>query len=335
MNPMRTNDYSPFKDKRILVTGGTGFLGSHLVKKLLDLRSQIYLLARPTSNLVRISNVLSHVELIRADLRDRKTVMRAVDASRPEIIFHLAAYGVSPKMRNSSTLIKTNVLGIVHLLESLKGRTFEKFINTGTCFEYGNNESRISENHSINPLNLYAASKTTAWYLCNQIEKLNQKPIVTLKPFTFFGPFERADRLIPSVILSILYGKVIKITSGIQTRDYTYVQDIVDAFLAAALSEKAIGQTINLGSGRDNTVKKIVERIMSLMGSDVRVKIGALSDRKDEAWRLCCNNSKAQAILEWKPKHTFDEGLRETIRWFTENAFQSSNLISGRDRARA
>lgn len=335
MSPMPAQDYSFFKGKRVLVTGGTGFLGSHLVKKLLDLRANIYLLVRPTSYLTRIADVLSSVELIRGDLRVRKTICRAVEVSRPDIIFHLAAYGVSPKTRNPSSLIKTNVLGLTYLLDSLKGRSYEKFINTGTCFEYGNHKTRISEDHAIHPLNLYAASKTAAWYICNLNRNLCQKPIVTLRPFTFFGPFERVDRLIPSTVLSIFEGKDVEITSGVQTRDYTYVEDIVDAFLKAAVSEKAIGQTINLGSGKDYSVKKIVKQIMSLMKAEVRLKIGALSYREDEAWRLCCNNSKALTLLGWRPRVTFDEGLRKTIQWFRENAFHSSNLRSSRNRAGA
>jgi nucleoside-diphosphate-sugar epimerase len=154
-----------------------------------------------------------------------------------------------------------------------------------------------------------------ALHLCNLHQRFYGKPIVTIRPFTFFGPGERATRLIPSVILSILKGCPIRITSGTQTRDYTYVDDMVRAFLSAGVANKAIGEIINVGSGKDLPVREIAERIRNLMNADVPIEVGAVETRKDEAWRLCCDNSKAQMVLGWKPSLTFDEGIRRTVEW--------------------
>lgn len=301
------------------MTGGTGFLGSHLVRKLVSMEAMIHVLARPRSTKYRIRDVRRSLHCIQGDIRIRKDVQRAVAVSRPEIIVHLAAYGVNPRDHDAATIVKTNVLGVVNLLEASVDVAYERFINTGTCFEYGNRRTQDSEYLIGDPLNVYAASKTAAAQVCNLYHRRYGKPIVTIRPFTFFGPHERADRLIPSVILSILEGRTIRITQGVQTRDYTYVEDMADAFLLAAVAEAAIGHLIDVGSGRDLAVRAIVERIRKLMGTNVPVAVGSVKTRHDEAWRLCCDTTRAERILGWRPRMTFDEGLLRTIRWFKEH----------------
>lgn len=315
-----------FRRKRVLVTGGSGFLGSHLVRRLVALGARVYILARSCSPLHRIADVASDVTILSGDLRVRRQVNAAVATAQPEVIFHLATHGVDPRMRNPATIIQTNVVGLVNLLEASVGVSYERLINTGTCFEYGNQSAPVSESVAVDPLNVYAASKVTALHLCNLHRRFHGKPIVTIRPFTFFGPYERADRLIPSVILSILAGRPIRITSGVQTRDYTYVEDMVTAFVNAAVAEKAVGEVINVGSGEDLPVHEIVERIRTLMQADVPLEIGAVETRKDEVWRLCCDNSKARALLGWQPRLAFDEGLRRTIQWFRQDGLHSTGL---------
>lgn len=132
------------------------------------------------------------------------------------------------------------------------------------------------------------------------------------------------------MILLILRGQPPRITSGVQTRDYTYVDDMVTAFLNAAVIEKAIGEVIDVGSGEDLSVRDIVEKVRSLMNADIPLEIGAIETRQDEAWRLCCDNSKARELLNWQPKLTLEEGLQRTIQWFRENSSHCGNFRSDR-----
>lgn len=316
MSHRRAQPAVDFQGQRVLVTGGTGFLGSHLVRELLDRGAAVHVLSRRPSQPSRIDDIRSRVRLIQGDIRIRRDVRHAVEASEPQTIFHLAAYGVDPRMRDPATIIKTNVLGMSHLLEASVDVPYERLVNTGTCFEYGQHKSKIAETVALEPLNVYAASKLAAGHLCDLHRRSQGKPIVTIRPFTFFGPHESRHRLIPSVIVSVLEGRAIRITSGLQTRDYTYVADMVDAFLRAALARPAVGEYINVGSGEDLPVRDIVKRIRDLMRSDVPIEVGAVQTRKDETWRLCCDNAKAHTLLGWQPRLTFDEGLARTIEWF-------------------
>lgn len=293
----------------------------------------MHILARSGSSFHRIADVLSNVTILSGDIRVRRQVSAAVATAQPDFVFHLAAYGVDPRLRNPVTIIQTNVVGLVNLLEASIDIPYERLVNTGTCFEYGNQRMSISESAEVDPLNVYAASKVTALHLCNLHSRYHSKPIVTIRPFTFFGPCERADRLIPSVILSILAGQPNRITSAVQTRDYTYVEDMVTAFVSAAVAEKAVGEVINVGSGEDLPVREIVEKIRALMNADVPLEIGAIETRQDEAWRLCCDNSKARELLRWQPKLTLEEGLQRTIQWFKENGPHSTGSRFDRDQA--
>lgn len=280
----------------------------------------MHVLARPRSPLDRIADVAGEVKVLHGDIRRRRDVAAAVAASQPEVIFHLAAHGVDPRMRNPATIVATNVLGLVHLLEAARPLPYARLVNTGTCFEYGNRTKPIDEAVPVEPLNLYAASKVTALHLCALETRQHGKPIVTLRPFTFFGPGERRTRLIPSVIGAILAGTPIRITAGTQTRDYTYVEDMAAAFVAAAVVDRAVGEILNIGSGEDHPVRAIAERIRTILGSDVPIEAGVVPTRADDAWRLCADSAKARRLLGWRPRVSFAEGVRRTAEWLRRNA---------------
>lgn len=299
----------------MLVTGGTGHLGSHLVRRLLGLGARVYVLARARSSLERIADVAATVKLLTGDIRTQKDVTGAVAAAEPEYIFHLAAYGVNPRLRAPSTIIETNVLGLANLLEAARPVPYACLVNTGTCFEYGNRRGPITESSPVEPLNLYAASKTMALSLCDLDRRRHGKPIVTLRPFTFFGPGEGPDRLIPSVIRSILAGRPIRITAGRQTRDYTYVVDMAEAFVSAAVEADAVGKVINVGTGHDRPVREIAEHIRRILRADVPLEVGALQTRANDAWRLCASNTLARTLLGWRPRVSFSAGVRRTADW--------------------
>ena len=296
------------------MTGGTGFLGGHLVRRLVALGAVVHLLARPRSSLHRIADVVANVTILSGDMRKRREVAAAVAAADPTVVFHLAAHGVDPRMKDAVTIMQTNVFGLIYLLDAVAGRTGCRVVNTGTCFEYGNHREPMSESAPIDPLNVYAASKTTAHHLCTLRQRQGMS-IVTLRPFTFFGPWEREDRLIPSVIFDILRKRPIRTTSGTQTRDYTYVEDMADAFVRASACDQALGHVINIGSGEDHPVRDIVERIKRFMNADVPVEVGAVATRSEETWRLCADRTKAATLLGWRPLLTLEEGLAPTVQW--------------------
>ena len=170
----------------------------------------------------------------------------------------------------------------------------------------------------VDPVNAYAASKSAAWLFCNMYHRTHGYPIVTVRPFTAYGPRQSIRVLIPQAILSALRGQDFEMTGGEQTRDFTYVDDVVEGCIRASLSEKAIGQTINLGTGEEHAIKGVVLEVLELMGSTVKPLLGALPYRPGEIWCLYSDSSKAKELLGWQPQVSLEEGLRWTIKWYTE-----------------
>jgi UDP-glucose 4-epimerase len=221
--------------------------------------------------------------------------------------------GIDPRLA-----VQVNVLGTLNLLEALKETGCNCFVNTGTCYEYGHNTPPMREDQMVDPINAYAASKSAVWLFCNMYHRTRGYPIVTVRPFTVYGPRQSERALIPQTILSALRGENFAMTGGDQTRDFTYVDDIVEGYVRASLSERAIGQTINLGTGEEHAIKDVVLKVLELMGNPVKPVIGELPYRPGEVWRLYADNGKARELLGWQPQVSLEDGLRKTIAWYTE-----------------
>ena len=252
------------------------------------------------------------------DLREGQKVRRLVRECQPSKVYHLAAVGVTEPGVDPTLAVQVNVLGTLNLLEALGETDCDCFVNTGTCYEYGHNTPPMHEDQMVDPINAYAASKSAAWLFCNMVHRRRGYPIVTVRPFTVYGTRQSARALIPQVILAALRGEDFAMTGGEQTRDFTYVDDVVEGYIRASLSEKAVGQTINLGTGEERPIKDVVLKALELMGDPVKPLIGALPYRPREIWRLYSDSSKARELLGWQPQASLEEGLRKTIAWYTE-----------------
>ena len=315
---------------RVLVTGATGFIGSRLAERLVAEGAEVTLAVEPRVSKANVASILDEVRVYEVDLRDGQMVRRLVRECRPSKVYHLAAVGVTEPGIDPRLAVQVNVIGTLNLLEALRETDCDCFINTGTCYEYGHNTppppvppsfgglGGQREDQMVDPINAYAASKSAAWLFCNMYHRTLGYPIVTLRPFTAYGPRQSERALIPQTILSALRGEDFAMTGGEQTRDFTYVDDVVDGYIRASLSEKAIGQTINLGTGEEHAIKDVVLKVLELMGHPVRPLIGALPYRPREIWRLYTDSSKARELLGWKPQVSLEAGLRKTIEWYTE-----------------
>ena len=303
---------------RVLVTGATGFIGSHLAERLAAEEAEVTLAVEPGASTANVTGILGKVRVYEVDLRDGQKVRQLVRECQPSKIYHLAAVGVTEPDVDPRLAVQVNVLGTLNLLEALRETECDCFVNTGTCYEYGHNAPPMREDQMVDPVNAYAASKSAAWLFCNMYHRTRGYPIVTVRPFTAYGPRQSIRVLIPQAILSALRGQDFEMTGGEQTRDFTYVDDVVEGYVRASLSEKAIGQTINLGTGEEHAIKDVVRKVLELMGNPVRPLIGALPYRPGEIRRLYADSSKARELLGWQPQVGLDEGLRKTIAWYTE-----------------
>ncbi len=315
---------------RVLITGTTGFIGSHLTERLVAEGAEATLAVEPGARQANVASILDKVRVHEVDLREGQTVQRLVRECQPSKVYHLAAVGVTDPGVDPTLAAQVNVLGTLNLLEALKETEFNCFVNTGTCYEYGHNDPPMREDQMVDPINAYAASKSAAWLFCNMYHRTRGYPIVTVRPFTVYGPRQSARALIPQTVLSALRGEDFATTGGEQTRDFTYVDDVVEGYIRASLSEKAIGQTINLGTGEEHPIKDVVLKTLELMGNPVKPLIGALPYRPREIWRLYSDSSKARELLGWQPQVGLEDGLRKTIEWYTEKfKAQSSKFKAG------
>lgn len=318
---------SYYKNKRILVTGADGFMGSHLAERLLSDGAKVSVYVRGNSTIGTTQYALKNTKHLEkrfdeiitgniASLDAKELVIK----NRPEIIFHLAADAYVP---NSFThpieVMETNVIGTLNMLHCLKeGRTIKRIVCTSSSEIYGMTiGGSIDEEHPLYPSSPYAASKVAADRYCYSYYNTYHLPIAVIRPFNTYGPRHTYD-VIPKFIELGLKGEPITIHgTGRQSRDFTYVDDMIDAFMIMGKHKDAIGKTVNFGTGRAITVNYIGKKIKELTGSDSRIV--HTPARTAEVPMLLCNYSLAKRLFGWRPKVFIDEGLRRNIRWQKEN----------------
>lgn len=301
--------------KKVLVTGAGGFIGSHLVRALLAQGAKVVGLVRPGSDCWRLKEMVDRIELIRVELGIGS--LKALSIGPIDAIYHLAAGGLNPAAENASAVCQTNIIGTIDLLNFAVQKKAGRFIYCGSCFEYAAGKN-ISEEQLPAPATEYAASKSAGWLLAHSFAKCYRFPVVTLRPFTVYGPYESSFRLVPYTIVRLLRGLDLDLTAGKQARDFIYIEDVVDAFLRAGECEIA-DETFNISTGSATTVETMAVTIARLMGVQPKINAGVLPYRESEIWEQSGNPQKAKEKLGWTPRHSLEEGLTKSIGWFREN----------------
>ena len=310
------------KNTAVLVTGISGFIGSHLARRLVAEGALVHGLVRKGSDLQRIQDIKGLVTLHCASLEGFESLSGIVKGIKPKKIFHLAAHvDVSRSLDIFRMMIDINIKGTSNLLQALEEIDYDCFINTGSSDEYGDNPVPFHEDQKPNPVSPYSTAKVTNTMLCQMLFKNHGFPIVTLRPLLTYGPAQKCNMFIPLLISKMIQEESLEMTDGRQTREFNYVDDIVDGFIRASVCPAAVGQIINLGNGQEYTVKTLVGMIIKLMGSTVKPKFGVLDYRPGEPFRSYCDNRKALEILHWKPKIDLEEGLKRTINWYRQYYF--------------
>ena len=307
------------KNKNILVTGGAGFIGSHLVKRLVDLGANVTVMVKYKSliDCIRLVGVWDSINVFEADLRNLDSIIYIKSLKEKyDYIFHLAAYNhVGDSFAHVQESLMTNLLGTANLIEY--GPEFNRFIYTATSEIYGYQEQvPFNEENLPFPISPYAIGKYSGELYAKLKRHQDNTEIICLRPFNTFGPYQSERAIIPEIIEKCLNGKTIKTTAGLQTREFNYVENIIDGFITAASINNIPDQSINIGSNREISIKELVETIHNLTKSKSKLLIGALPNRPTEIWRMSADNKLAKDILNWEPIISFEKGLLKTIDWY-------------------
>ncbi|MEX5362102.1 NAD-dependent 4,6-dehydratase LegB [Pseudomonas guariconensis] len=310
--------------KKVLVTGADGFIGSHLVELLVSEGYEVKALSQYNSfnywGWLEDISCLADVEVLNGDVRDPhycKHITKDVDT-----VFHLAALIAIPYSYVApDSYVDTNVKGTLNICQASIDNGVQRVIHTSTSEVYGTAQYvPIDEKHPLQPQSPYSASKIGADAMAMSFFNAFDLPLTIARPFNTYGPRQSARAVIPTIITQIASGKKhIKLGDVSPTRDFNYVADTCRGFLELARCEKAIGETVNIGSNFEISVGDTLELIRELMGSDVEFLMDdqRLRPEKSEVFRLWCDNSKIHSLTGFKPHFSIREGLQETISWFS------------------
>lgn len=304
---------------RVLVTGATGFIGSHLTRRLVADGADVHVVSSTVSSVypVRLVGLRNDISFHEGNLNDRSAMDVIAAEVKPRFVFHLGAFThVGKSWQRVDECIQTNVQGTVNLLQALAPHGYERFIYTGTSEIYGDIEVPFVETQKVKPISPYSVSKYAGERYCEMFHQGHGWPIVMLRPFNAYGPAQTPDRIIPETIARALRGEDIRTTTGVQTREFNFAEDLADGFVRAATAPGIDGELINLGCGEEVSIRELVETIVDLLGNPVEPQFGVVPHRPTEIWRMYCDSSKARERLGWKPQHTLREGLAKTIAWY-------------------
>lgn len=314
-----------WNNKRVVVTGAGGFIGSHLTEKLVeggaDVRAFVHYNALGTWGWLDHSPVRAELEIVAGDIGDRDSVKQALHDR--DIVFHLAALIAIPYSYHApASYVRTNVEGTLNVLQSARELGLERVVHTSTSEVYGSAlYAPIDEKHPLQGQSPYSATKIGADKLAEAFYRSFDVPVVTVRPFNTFGPRQSARAVIPAIITQCLVGETVKLGNLSPARDLNYVANTVDGFIRAAMAPDAVGQTINLGSGREISIGNLAQLIAQLVGKSIEIisQEQRLRPEQSEVDRLLADNTLAQQLLKWQPVISLENGLEKTIEWIQQN----------------
>jgi len=317
---------SYWRNARVVVTGAGGFIGSHLVERLLELEADVTAFVRYNSRndpgvLDLIGEQRRALHIVSGEIRELETVRRLVKDA--DVIFHLAALvGIPYSYVHPSEVVEVNTIGTLNVLTAAKDGGAKKIVVTSTSEVYGSAlRVPIGEDHPKQPQSPYSASKIASDAIALSFYQSFDLPVAVVRPFNTYGPRQSDRAIIPTIISQALTKRDIQLGNTAPTRDFTYVTDTAEGILKVGECDASIGQEINLGSGREISIGDLAGMIAAIVGRDVTItrREERVRPPKSEVVRLLADNARAKQLVGWGPKIPLEEGLRRTVDWVREH----------------
>jgi nucleoside-diphosphate-sugar epimerase len=306
--------------KRVLLTGASGFVGANLGRRLLRDGHTLHLFLRPNPTQWRIKTLRDDAQFHFINLTDRHQLRQTLSQIKPAWIFHLAAYGAYSFQNDADRMIETNLKGTVNLVQAAIETGFEVLVNTGSSSEYGFKTHPTVESDVLEPNSIYAVTKAASTLFCRHMAQSRKLPIPTLRLYSVYGQYEDPGRLIPTLVRNGIAGRLPALARPDIVRDFVHVDDVCEAFIAAATATlDDPGIILNVGTGIETRLDEVVSIVRDLLDIREEPHWGTMSARAWDTDIWVANVTKAASTLKWRAVIDMRAGLTRTIDWYRKN----------------
>jgi dolichol-phosphate mannosyltransferase len=306
--------------KRALLTGGSGFVGANLARRLLHDGHDVTLLLRTGHQNWRLKEIASNCRIVAGDVSDARSARDAIAVAKPDWVFHLAAYGAYPTQSGFEQMVATNLMGCVALLNACAEIGVEAFVQTGSSSEYGYKAHAAKEDDVLEPNSHYAITKAAATHYCQFTARTSGVRATTLRLYSIYGPYEEPTRLIPTLLLHCMEGKLPPLVSPTTSRDFVYVDDAVDCLVRAARANRSPGGAIyNLCTGIQSSMAAVVEQARELFGVKAEPSWGQMRARAWDTAVWVGDPTAVRRDLQWQATTALKDGLLRTMDWLRKD----------------
>ena len=300
----------------ILITGAAGFVGSNLTRYFVSRGIKVNIMIKRSSNTWRLNDIIKKTNVHYADISDINNVKKIIKKIKPKTIYHLATHGGYSDQTDLVKIKKSILDATYNLINECKKYKFNIFINTGSSSEYGFKNKAMKESDILVPNSYYSVFKSSSSLYCQYESLKSNIQIVTIRPFHVYGPYERSNRLIPSLIRNMLNDKKVKLVSPKVSRDMIYISDVVNFYIMIANKKNLKEEIFNLGSGKKTTIKEIYNLLKKITNYKVKNYWGSMKNRYWDQSIWYSNNSYVKTKLNWKPEVSLKKGLVNTVNWY-------------------